>query len=156
MPERPSVLTNTKYRCERCGAIEDFEDRAPTPCRNCGEFEWGQIVVVLVCDFCGDNVEDGWWSYPCQSFAVPEPPGYRGPKQMSDGDWCACAVCHRLITAGKVKKLSTRAAKHTCRRNPEMAPFLDGVIQFNLELHRLFLKNRTGPPVYETRKENDR
>lgn len=144
----PSVLSNTKWRCKGCGAIEDFPFPGLTqPCRSCGESEWAGIPVVLVCDFCGDNVNDRW-RFPASDFEMPTPAGYPGPKQMSEGDWCACEVCARLIEADKLRKLSIRALRklHGTTESGGDDPFLMGMM---IEAHQRFAQHRTGPPVLE-------
>lgn len=149
MSSGPSIRSNTKYECQGCRAIQEIPDPYhPPACLSCGGREWGHLAIVAVCDFCSANINGRSWTYPCRSFRQPMPPGYVGPTAMSEGDWCACDVCHALIEAKKMRKLAKRAAKASLAITPAPVP-LDEIVNAIAGSHRAFLNNVTGPPVEE-------
>lgn len=139
----PSVKSNTKYKCQNCGAIEDLSSQGNLlgnlhPCKACGSAEhWRQILVVLVCDFCA-TTQNVSWSFPCAPFTVVFLPG---GEQRYDDDWAACDRCKQFILEDNREALVARALlMDRDKRNPLATALIRMV-------HNGFLNHRTGPPV---------
>jgi len=117
--------------------VYDFTDRLPTPCE-CGAFEWDQLVIAEVCDFCSTG--NARWEYRCKDFAAPRIPGLP-MTQMSRGSWAACDPCHALIEANKRAKLAKRGAKTAPGKlRNEVVPLVRA-------MHDRFFANRIGEAI---------
>jgi hypothetical protein len=63
------------------------------------------------------------------------------------GDWAACPDCARLIEAGDIAGLTTRSLDALIMDNPELICVLD-ILKAQMEdLHRQFVRHRTGDPT---------
>lgn len=141
----PSVASNTKFRCGGCQGIFDFQlgVLGPGACPNCGAYEWHQITIVSVCDFCGEP--EVHWRFPCRAFEMPSPAP--GPVRLSGDDWAACDPCKELIEADDLKALSRRAVDLAIKRKPRLKRGRVEIEAVTRRLHRDFAANRTGPAI---------
>lgn len=149
----PSVDDNRKYRCKTCGAIYHMETAFDTAreCVTCGDVNYEQIRITLVCDFCS-TPDDVAWTYPCEDFVVAGlVPGL--PNEVKVGDWAACEACHDLIEAGAWAEVGKRAVDHHVERHPLPAKARSLLTILLRKLHTDFQQHRTGTP-YRHDKEN--
>lgn len=145
----PGVLTNTKFKCAKCGGIQDFPSPAKaTPCISCGAFDWDQQRIITVCDFCCEPTTE-LWRFPCRDFKMPEiSPDL--PVQFSRGDWAACITCKLMAESKNLRGLAKRSAYYATTREPHMRPHRNHLINVNIEIYRLFFAHVTGPPTPDT------
>jgi hypothetical protein len=62
-----------------------------------------QAVTSPICDFCMD--ERAKWEYECEPFVHEE------TEWGSDGGWCACDECARLVDGKHLPELSARVVR---------------------------------------------
>lgn len=108
----------------------------------------------MICDFCsGTPIE---WSYPTQTFVNAQPAApsdmmlyYRAAtvNNISEGDWAACAPCHKIIEADDRDGLVARSVE---RQRGDLMRLKINVEQARVwiaGLHAEFWRHRNGPAV---------
>ena len=137
------VEDNRKFRCKTCGAIYHYETAFETAqaCRTCGDVNYEQIRITLVCDFCsGQEVA---WTYPCDDFVMTALiPGL--PDENKVGAWAACDECHTLIETDAWEAVAERAVEQhesAIELNAKARKILRLLL---LRLHEQFQAHRAG------------
>lgn len=144
-------ITNDKWRCggeeDGCGAIFQFESVAKLkPCTNCGTFNWHQIAVVRLCDFCGS--EQAPWDIPCADFTIDH--GGMLPNQSISGAWAACGDCKEDVLHNGRSELLNRALKVAFEKDPSLRMIEDILLEEMASLHNEFFAHRNGDPMLAT------
>lgn len=139
-----SVKDNRKFKCKTCGAIYHFETAFETAqgCRVCGDVNYEQIRITLVCDFCS-TAENVNWTYPCHDFiAKPLLPVL--PDEAKIGPWAACNECHALIEKGDWEAVADRATANHPSAQGLSERHRRVLRKLLLALHKQFQENRAG------------
>jgi hypothetical protein len=99
--------------------------------------------MPLRCDCC--SAPRPAWRYPARTFTTHlSTPTF---DQQSVGDWALCDLCAHLLEAGDIAGLTTRSLDALIMDNPELICVLD-ILKAQMEdLHRQFVRHRTGDPT---------
>jgi DNA-directed RNA polymerase subunit RPC12/RpoP len=147
----PSVKSNTVYECGHCHSIFDFDgalERTQSPCPNCDHrpFQWRQVAVQIVCDFCSEPAEEkDLWTYFCPDFKYPYAVVGMAA-EGSKGNWAACEECHDLIEANDQRALTKRSMDMEEKRDPSVRPHRPVLYAMGEAIHKGFFAHRYDKP----------